>query len=262
MTMHVGWFSEERDADGNVRLVALQTDSFDEPEDIAALVVETEKEKKRILALERFERYSYRERLPAFRSSSETRMPCNFVSPYGDRTAILAPLWDKVVLTKFEHYVVEALQIIEPRISAVNIIGNERGIRDRGRTAIVRTENIDRPVPLRSFGDGMNRLLDITLSLINARGGLLLIDEFENGLHHTIQFNAWKTIFFLAKDLDIQVFATSHSWDAVEAFQQAAAETPEDGALVRLTRRGEEIIPTIFAEDELAIATRNRIEVR
>ena len=66
----------------------------------------------------------------------------------------------------------------------------------------------------------------------------------------------------MAKDLDIQVFATSHSWDAVEAFQQAAAETPEDGALVRLTRKGEEIIPTVFSEDELAIVTRNRIEVR
>ena len=96
-----------------------------------------------------------------------------------------------------------------------------------GRRAIVRIENIDRPVPLRLLGDGVNRLLDIALSLVNARGGLLLIDEFENGLHHTVQFDAWKTIFLLAKELDIQVFATSHSWDAVEAFSRLRRKHPK-----------------------------------
>jgi hypothetical protein len=56
--------------------------------------------------------------------------------------------------------------------------------------------------------------------------------------------------------------ATSHSWDAIEAFQKAASETPEEGVLIRLSRRGDEVIPTLFREDELAIATRERIEVR
>lgn len=258
LTIQIGWFSEERDVDGNLRLVPLQADSFDEPDDIAALVVESQNKKKRILALERLERYSYLSRISA--PGSETQIPCIFVSPYDDRTAILAPLWDRISLTKFENHVVEALQIIEPRISAVNMIYDENS--NIGRKAIVRIENIDRPVPLRLLGDGVNRLLDIALSLINARGGLLLIDEFENGLHHTVQYDAWKTIFLLARELDIQVFATSHSWDAVEAFQQAAAEMPEEGTLLRLTRRGEEIIPTVFSEDELAIVTRNRVEVR
>ena len=56
--------------------------------------------------------------------------------------------------------------------------------------------------------------------------------------------------------------STSHSWDAIEAFQQAAQETPEEGVLVRLARKGDEILPTIFREHELAVATRDHIEVR
>ena len=48
-----------------------------------------------------------------------------------------------------------------------------------------RTGDIAQPVPLRSFGDGLNRLFGIILSLVNARGGFLLIDEFENGLHYS-----------------------------------------------------------------------------
>ena len=127
---------------------------------------------------------------------------------------------------------------------------------------MVRSTDFSRPVPLRSFGDGMARIFAIVLSLVNAEDGILLIDEFENGLHHTVQLDAWRMIFRLARDLDVQVFATSHSWDAVETFQQAAAEAPEDGALLRLTRRGDDIVPTVFTEDELAIATRDGIEVR
>jgi AAA15 family ATPase/GTPase len=130
------------------------------------------------------------------------------------------------------------------------------------RTAIVRAAGIPRPVPLRSFGDGLNRLFGIVLSLVNAKDGLLLIDEFENGLHHSIQVDIWRAVFRLAGSLDIQVVATSHSWDAIEAFQKAASEDPEEGVLIRLSRKGEEIIPTLFREDELAVVTRDRIEVR
>jgi len=108
----------------------------------------------------------------------------------------------------------------------------------------------------------MNRLFGIILSLVNAKEGLLLIDEFENGMHYTVQADAWRAIFQLAERLDIQVFATSHSWDAIEAFQKACSENPGEGVLIRLSRKGDDIIPTLFREDELAIATRDRIEVR
>ena len=58
------------------------------------------------------------------------------------------------------------------------------------------------------------------------------------------------------------MIATSHSWDAIEAFQVAAAEAQDEGVLIRLARKGEDVIPTLFREDELAIATREHIEVR
>ena len=126
----------------------------------------------------------------------------------------------------------------------------------------MRASNIARPVSLGTFGDGVNRLFGIALALVNARGGLLLVDEFENGLHHTVQTDVWRMIFRLAKRLDVQVFATTHSQDTVRTFQQAAAESPEEGVLLRLTRRGEDIIPTVATEDDLEVATLHDIEVR
>ena len=184
-----------------------------------------------------------------------------FVSPYaGEGTEMWESLWDRIALTDDEQDVVEALHIIAPTISGVNMVRDKSVF--RSRTAIVRTGDIAQPIPLRSFGDGLNRLFGIVLSLVNARGGFLLIDEFENGLHYSVQLNMWRTVFRLAQSRDIQVFATSHSWDTIEAFQKAAAEAPANGVLVRLARRKDDIIPTVFAEDELAIATRDKIEMR
>jgi len=139
------------------------------------------------------------------------------------------------------------------------MVGNGRGTRS---IAKVRSRQFDSPVSLRTFGDGVNRLLGIILSLCNAKDGILLIDEFENGLHYSVQPLVWKTIFRLAGDLNIQVFATTHSMDCVRAFQEAATESPHDDALIRLLRKDGHSISTAFDEQELEVVTRHEIEVR
>jgi hypothetical protein len=189
------------------------------------------------------------------------RSACVFLGPYAaQETNELGVLWDKIALSDQERDVVEALRIVEPTIRAVSMVGGFEG--RRGRTAIVRTDRSRDPVPLRSYGDGVSRVFGIALSLVNAAGGLLLIDEFENGLHYSTQYAVWRAIFGLARRLQVQVFATSHSWDAVEAFQRAASESEADGALIKVSRRGEATYATTFVEDELAVVTRDRIEVR
>ena len=172
----------------------------------------------------------------------------------------MGELWDKTALTDLEKDVLEALRIIEPKISAVSMVGGEG--RSRARTAIVRAGHFSRPVPLRSFGDGMNRLFVIVLSLVNARGGLLLVDEFENGLHYTVQLDAWRMIFQLAQKLDVQVFATTHSQDTIATFQKASSESPEEGMYLRLSRWRDGVIHLAWGEEELASAIRASIEMR
>ena len=259
MTMRVAWFAEAEDSEGTPRLVAPEDAISGEPADIPVIVVETE-ERRRVHRLETFRRYAAMTRRRPF---DEVRMPCILVSPYtGQDTVALGDLWDEIALTDHEKDVVNALRIVDSKISAVSVVGGDSSSRIRTRRAIVRSDNLPRPVGLRSFGDGMSRIFAIVLSLVNAKGGLLLIDEFENGLHHSVQLDAWRMIFRLAQSLDVQVFATTHSKDAVEAFQEAAAETPEEGVLVRLTRRGDAIIPTVVGEEDLGVAIRYDIEVR
>ncbi len=258
LTFSVQMFSEEKGPDGSKRLVPQQTQLLPETESIPALVLESGSS-KRIVPLEAIN-LTARGRM-MFWSEEPSRLPCVFVSPYGgERTANLGVLWDRIALSDSEKDVIEALRIIAPDIIAISMVGGER-LRP-ARTAIVRSREYARPVPLRSYGDGLNRLFGIVLSLVNAKDGFLLIDEIENGLHHTVELDVWRVIFHLSKRLNVQVFATSHSWDAVETFQKAAAEDPAEGLLVRLSKKDEAIISTPFCKNELAVATRDHIEVR
>ena len=261
LTMQVGWFVAEDELDGEIKWVARENANVEESSDaLPFCVVETEdgvQNRRRLTGLPY--RYS---RLR--RGLGVGRMPCVFVNPHaGEDTYTLDDLWSRTALTDDEENVIESLRIIDPNISAVSMIGGSTE-RRRGvvRTAIVRSKNIHRPVPLRSFGDGVNRLFAIILSLVNAQGGLLLIDEFENGLHHSVQKDVWRAIFKISHKLDVQVFATTHSQDAVKAFQKAASESPGENSLVSLARRGDRIIPVVLSESDLAIANRHNMRVR
>jgi AAA15 family ATPase/GTPase len=120
----------------------------------------------------------------------------------------------------------------------------------------------EHPVQLRSLGDGVNRLFGIAVSLVNALGGFCVIDEIENGIHYSVQADVWRFIFKLATQLDVQVFATTHSWDMVKAFQLAADESEEEGVLIRLARTGDRLWVAEYDEHDLEIAVDREIEVR
>lgn len=136
------------------------------------------------------------------------------------------------------------------------------------RSAKVKLAGTPTPVPLNSMGDGMLRVLQLTLKLLGAKGGFLLIDEFENGLHYSVQEKVWQLVFELAEQLKVQVFATTHSWDCIESFTKVAvARTETDGVLFRLGRSVRtsdqgRVIATVFDEAALQNIAQQDVEVR
>lgn len=227
-------------------------------EQIPGLAIRAGTAPELILPLNRF----VDRRRPLEAKAAPPRFPLVFVSTQGLLTPKLRSLWEAITLTDLEANVKETLNIVSPeKIEGINIVG---GAAYRGDGAVlVRTELNARPVPLRTLGEGMMRAFGLALALVNARDGLLLVDEIDSGLHYSVQYEIWKMIFQMAQRLDIQVFATTHNWDSITAFQQAAAEqTDLEGMLIRLHRYADDIVPTLFDERRLAIATRDQIEVR
>ncbi|MDE2951359.1 MAG: AAA family ATPase [Chloroflexota bacterium] len=79
-------------------------------------------------------------------------------------------------------------------------------------------------VPLRLMGTGLNKFADIVMALMIEQPQVIFIDEIENGIHHSAQCKVWKAIGQLARELDIQVFATTHSYEMTEAAHEAFSE--------------------------------------
>ena len=169
-------------------------------------------------------------------------------------------LWDNIALTDKEHYVIDALKIIEPATERIAFIEEN----SRERSAVIKLSNSQNILPLRSMGDGINRILTIILALVNSDKGYLLIDEFENGLHHTVQRQLWNIIFNVAQKLNIQVFATTHSEDCISGFEDVLnrPDNSLDGKLIRLDNFNGIIKQVEFDADELKIASDQNIETR
>lgn len=170
-----------------------------------------------------------------------------------------AALYDKISLSPLENFIVKALNIINENIDRITFV-NEGGS-DRFRIPVVSLKDTGRRVHLSSMGDGLNRVLTIILSLLNCKNGVLLLDEFETGLHYSVQKQLWDIIFLLAEELNVQVFVTSHSFDCLKAF--AEANVSEQGMLIRLEQRSSGIEPVCYTENkDIMFAAENDIELR
>lgn len=200
------------------------------------------------------------------RSGAIETLPCACIPSGFVSMDDMANEWDNIALTDGQEVVKSALQLITPDFMDISFVKiNDHGLT---RTAKIRLRGTPYPVPLGSMGDGMLRVLQITLKIFAARGGLLLIDEFENGLHYSVQEKIWTLIFQLAEQLDIQVFATTHSWDCIESFAKVAvAQQGSEGVLFRLGRSARasdhgKVIATVFDEAQLQHITQADVEVR
>jgi AAA15 family ATPase/GTPase len=113
------------------------------------------------------------------------------------------------------------------------------------------------------MGDGLTKLFHMALAVASAPEGILLIDEFENGLHWTVQEKLWNTLARAARDFSVQVFCTTHSRDCVESFTASIKEAGPGGASIyRLERRGEDVLARDLPLINVDAAMRERAEVR
>lgn len=117
-----------------------------------------------------------------------------------------------------------------------------------------------RRIPIGSMGDGIWRLLGVALALTSARGGVLLIDEIDTGLHYSVLVDMWRLVFKTACSLDVQVFATTHSRDCYEALASVTEAGRTEISLQRIERGRLDAIA--FTEVEIQQAAERGLEVR
>ncbi len=120
-----------------------------------------------------------------------------------------------------DKVLVNALRMIEPRLKDLEILVYG------GHPQIHADIALDQLISISNLGDGMNRISSLILAMSGVSNGVLFIDEIENGIHHSVQCKVWKAIGQVARELDIQVFATTHSLEMIRAAYEAFSEDDE-----------------------------------
>ena len=114
--------------------------------------------------------------------------------------------------------IVEMLRIVEPRLEDLEVLSRLK------KNMIYGDIGLPRLVPISLMGEGLGRLLEISLAIVNVENSILLIDEIENGFHHSVMKKVWQAIAHLARQYNVQVFATTHSWECIEAAHASFCE--------------------------------------
>ncbi len=203
-------------------------------------------------------------RLDLFRDRAAGIMPAQLITTESVESEELVALWDKVALTPSEEMVLRALRFVDPDIERLAAQAGRFPHSPSSRGGfIVKTRRHDVPVPIGSMGDGIWRMLAMAIAITQSAGGFLLVDEIDTGLHYTVMSDMWRLIFRSARELDVQVFATSHSLDCVQSLASVCvAETDADNqvTLQRIESGSARAVP--YTEHEIRQAAERNIEVR
>lgn len=200
------------------------------------------------------------------RNVDEDNIPSQFITAESYSGTELVSLWEGVSLTSNEERVLDALRLLEPTIEKIASISVTPSYYDGGNQRggfRVKFKGVERPVPIGSLGDGIWRLLVMAIAIARCKDGLLLIDEIDTGLHYSVMTAMWRLIYGAAKELNVQVFATTHSNDCIRSLAEVCCSEEDAGKNVTLQRieRGRKK-SVAYTPKEIEVAAARGIEVR
>ena len=203
---------------------------------------------------------------PRSLKSSSTKiqsLKTQFVTSASVPISMMTELFNQVVLKPEEQNIIQALQNVDPMIERIASLGDRYTSAQRRGGFVIKRRNDVNPIPIGSMGDGIWRILGLALAAVGSKGGILLVDEIDTGLHFTAMLSMWKMIWRTAKDLNVQVFATTHSRDCWESLAEIAENenVQDDEIMIHRIERGKPS-SVIFNPKQMIIASERGIEVR
>lgn len=149
------------------------------------------------------------------------------------------------------------LRIIEGRLRSLSAV-------PVGDVSVLHGDvGLERKLPIAHMGDGLSRLLSIVLAIATSEKGLVLVDEFENGIHYSAMSSVWRGMSAAAREFDTQVVGTTHSYECLKAAHEGLANGSEDDfTYIRLDNEDGRIVPKVYSHATLGAALQAGWEVR
>jgi predicted ATPase len=148
--------------------------------------------------------------------------------------------------------VLQMLSRVDPRIVGLEVLAARSELEGIPVPAVLYLRDRDAGLlPVSAFGDGMRRILLIAFGVARARGGVLLIDEIETAIHISALGHVFRWLVEACASSDVQLFATTHSLEAIDAILAADTTPEEDIVGYRLEPSGARVVAHRFGEDLL-----------
>lgn len=201
------------------------------------------------------EQISLKEGSASIPKSYKEKLKCSFLNP---KTSTVNPSKqiENLVVQKKLDTVISVLKSIEPAVVDIRM----------GDSSMIYVDvGIEKLMPMNIMGDGMRRILTLLTILAETKNGILLIDEIENGLHYTSIKIAWKAIIAACKEYDVQLIASTHSYECIEALANVYTELEPEGddiRLFRVDREGEKHTAFSASAQVLRVGIEKEFEVR
>ena len=170
----------------------------------------------------------------------------------------LIRLYSNIQTKGIQHKFLEYLRLLDDNIAWMEpqLITDELLLR-------VNLTNPEYSVISSELGEGINRYIEILASLLSNSGGVVFIDEIENGIHYSKLKDIWKAIIEIVKKENIQLFVTTHDKDTIEALNQASEEMKyEDITSIELFKKDGVIHPIIRVYDSFNATVDSGMDVR
>jgi AAA15 family ATPase/GTPase len=170
--------------------------------------------------------------------------PAWFSSPSINDAATIAPFFSELSLKNKARTVIEAVKELFPIVQDItleSIVGEP--------TLCLSLESLSEKVPIGSISSGLNKYVSIMVAAAANPGGTLLLDEFEVGFYYKMMPALLESIFSFCQKLGVQVFATTHSYEFLQALvpamksrQSDEGDTPDFALLRSQRQKGESAI--------------------
>jgi len=127
---------------------------------------------------------------------------------------------------------VETISRLDPNIKDVN--QTQSGI-------MIEYKGFRQSNPIGILGNGVIKMICVIGAIMATKGGVILIDEIENGIHYSLLKSFWESILKIANEESVQIIATTHSFDCINAFYNSfSSEAKQEQLRVFRIEKSEE----------------------
>lgn len=112
---------------------------------------------------------------------------------------------------KYKEICVQVLRIFDDTIEDIQLLTDDLN----SPIKCIKSSRVG-TIPIDNYGDGVQKVVAMAGAIAKAHGGVLLIDEFETGIHAHNYNDIFNFLLKACMAYDIQLFVTTHSIEAID----------------------------------------------